>query len=85
MRGMDRQVAHRLVQGLTDGAWEDVLKGHPSRVAERLSSDRRILSKISPGELTKLMDPLNHVGNAEARCQRFVEKVLDPIVSKYGK
>jgi adenylosuccinate lyase len=83
--GGDRQKVHETIRVKSSEAWDEVMKGKPNPIEALLASDRTISTRIGRRELTKLMDPVSYVGDAEERCERFVKKEIDPIVNRYGR
>lgn len=82
-KGGDRQKVHEMLRKKSFAAWEKVMQGQPNPVEEMLAEERSVSSKIAPRELHRLMDPVRHLGDVEARCERFLKKDLDPILAKH--
>lgn len=82
--GGDRQKVHEIVRVKSFEAWEAVMKGMKNPIADLLSRDRTVASKLSRPELEKLLDPKAYVGDAPARCEAFVRERMDPLIAKYG-
>jgi adenylosuccinate lyase len=64
-------------------AWEEVMKGKPNPLPELLKRDPDIAAAVRPEEVDMSLDPAQHVGDAEERCETFVHEVLAPVLSVY--
>jgi adenylosuccinate lyase len=81
--GGDRQKLHELIRVKSFAAWEEVMKGMPNPIEMMLADERGVSSKITRTELHTLMDPRAHVGDAEKKCEEFVETEVDPIIASH--
>ncbi|MGA2665799.1 MAG: lyase family protein, partial [Nitrososphaerales archaeon] len=84
-KGGDRQEIHELIRVESFAAWEEVMKGRPNPLAEMLSANAEISSKLKPAEIGRLLDPRHHTGDARERCAAFVKEAIDPALRKHGK
>jgi adenylosuccinate lyase len=84
-KGGDRQAVHELIRVQSFLAWDEMMKGRPNPLAKMLSRNSAISSKLTPGEVTRLLDPRHHTGDAEERCRIFVKESIDPVLRKHRK
>jgi len=75
-RGMDRQAAYRLIQGLAETAWDG---GTPFR--EAVGGDEIVKSLIDEEEMATLFDPTDQLRHVDAIFQRLglLESPEDPL------
>lgn len=79
-KGEDRQAAHEAIRVQSFKAWEEVMEGRPNPLAEMLSSDEMVSSRLKRAEVTRLLDPRRHVGDAARGSRAFVRERLDPVL-----
>jgi adenylosuccinate lyase len=84
-RGGDRQEVHERIRAASFRAWEQVMKGKENPMEEYLARIKSISGKITRKELHSLLDARNHIGDAPARCDRFLQMRVQPILNKYGR
>jgi adenylosuccinate lyase len=83
-QGRSRQEMHERLRVKSFEAWEEVMKGKPNPLPELLKRDPDIAATVRPEEVDMLLDPAQHVGDAEERCETFVHEVLAPVLSVYA-
>jgi len=59
------------------------MSGEENPLQSLLEKDETIRSKLDPEEIRELLDPTRYVGDAEERCEKFVKKIVRPVLSKY--
>jgi adenylosuccinate lyase len=84
-KGDDRQAIHELIRVESFAAWEEVMKGLPNPLAEMLSKNKTVASKLKPAEIKQLLDPRHHTGDATERCRILVKEAINPVLGKYRK
>jgi adenylosuccinate lyase len=82
-RGENRQRLHESIRVKSMAAREKVMHGEPNPLLKMLAADARISSKLKHGELTDLMNPTKHVGDASQKSLDFVEEVIDPMLAAH--
>lgn len=70
--GADRQEMHECIRQHTMAAWEVIQRGKENPLTERLSSDSAFLAFLPAERVKKLLDVVNFVGDAPARCGEFL-------------
>jgi adenylosuccinate lyase len=70
--GADRQEMHERIRQHSMVAWQAVQKGEDNPLIERLSSDDTILTFLPAEEVKGLLNTVNFVGDAPARCAEFL-------------
>jgi len=70
--GADRQEMHERIRQHAMAAWEAVQKGEANPLIGRLSSDDAIVTFLPAERVKKLLDVVNFVGDAPARCGEFL-------------
>ena len=84
-RGGDRQAIHELIRVESFAAWEEVMKGRPNPLAQMLSRNKEVASKLRVAEVKRLLDPRRHIGDATERCEVLVREEVDPVLEKHRK
>lgn len=84
-KGGDRQKIHELIRVQSFKAWEQVMKGKPNPLPRFLADQRAISSKLTKKEVSVLLDPSHHIGDAAKRCDDLVKGTIDPILAEHGK
>ena len=69
--GADRQEMHERIRQHTMAAWEAIQRGEGNPLVERLSGDSTLLDFLPAGRMRQLLDVVNFVGDAIARCTEF--------------
>lgn len=82
-KGEDRQKMHEKLRKISFKAWERLMSGEENPLQSLLEKDETIRSKLDPEEIRELLDPTRYVGDAEERCEKFVKKIVRPVLSKY--
>jgi adenylosuccinate lyase len=82
-RGEDRQRMHEKLRELSFRAWERVMAGERNPLPDLLKKDQTISSRLSHREIDELLDPTRHLGDASARCEKFVKTVIKTILLRY--
>jgi len=70
--GADRQEMHERIRQHTMAAWDAIQRGEENPLMERLSSDSDLLAFLPVGRVRELLDVVNIVGDAPARCAEFL-------------
>jgi len=70
--GADRQEMHERIRQHTMAAWEAIQRGEGNPLVERLSGDSTLLDFLPAGRMRQLLDVVNFVGDAPARCAEFL-------------
>ncbi|QQG48028.1 MAG: adenylosuccinate lyase [archaeon] len=81
-KGGDRQKLHEMIRVKSQLAWEEVMMGRANPIERLLAKEKSVSTRITGRELSRLMDPKRHVGDAASRCDSFVRSTLDPILAK---
>ncbi len=84
-RGENRQEMHEKIRIISSRAWAKVLAGKENPLLTLMKSDKVIRSKLSHREITQLMEPRTHTGDAKTRCEKFVREVAKPILAKHKR
>ena len=74
-RGGDRQELHEVIREHSLIAWAEMRAGRPNPLADRLSSDPRIIRYAPCREVRAWLDATGYVGDAPERARRFVAQV----------
>ncbi len=83
-KGGDRQQVHELIRVDSFKAWDEVMNGQPEparRDARRRT--QRISSKLGPSEISRLLDPRHHTGDAERKVRTLVRDSVNPVLKRY--
>jgi adenylosuccinate lyase len=70
--GADRQEMHERIRQHAMAAWEAIQRGEGNPLVERLSGDSTLLDFLPAGRMRQLLDVVNFVGDAPARCAEFL-------------
>ena len=70
--GADRQEMHERIRQHTMAAWETIQRGEENPLMERLSSDSVIVAFLPAERVRELLNAVNSVGDAPARCAEFL-------------
>ena len=81
--GADRQLLHEKLRQHSFVAWEAVMSGRESPLLQLLIGDSAISSKIGPQQIKKLLNPARYTGDATERCDKFLENVINPLLSSH--
>ncbi len=81
-RGKDRQEMHERLRKISSKAWKEVMKDKENPLYKLLKEDEIVGSELSEEEIKDLLDPSQHIGNAPQRCEKFLDDVVNPILSK---
>ena len=79
-KGEDRQELHERIRLKSFAAWEAVMEGKPNPLAELLSEDSLIGSKLTRRAIQGLLDPSAHTGRAEEACEEFLARRVAPLL-----
>ncbi len=78
-RGYNRQEMHDKLRDISIRAWERVDKGEPNPLFGMLREDEVIGKLENLGEIVKIE---NYVGDAEKRCEKWLEQELEPFLKQ---
>ena len=70
--GADRQDMHERIRQHTMAAWETVQRGEENPLSNRLTGDSALLAFLPADMMRELLDAVNFVGDAPARCAEFL-------------
>ncbi len=70
--GADRQDMHERIRQHTLAAWDAIQIGEENPLVERLSSDSALLDFLPAERMRQLLEVVNFVGDAPARCAAFL-------------
>jgi len=84
-KGSDRQEAHELIRQVSLKAWEAVMNGEPNPLERLLFQSREVSSKVTRKRLSALLNPATHTGDAEARCDALLKKVVAPVLAGHKR
>jgi adenylosuccinate lyase len=73
--GADRQVMHEHLRKHAMGAWEDIQRGIPKPLQERIFQETAFLEYLSEPELCALLEAGRYVGDAPQRARALVETI----------
>ena len=73
--GADRQEMHERIRQHTMAAWDAIHRGEENPLVERLISDSDLLAFLSAERVRELLDAVNFVGDAPARCAEFLRRL----------
>ncbi len=74
-KGANRQETHELIREYSMQAWTQITKGKKNPLIDLLSSDEMVLKYISKENIRKLFNPIDHIGIAKERTQKFLKKL----------
>ncbi len=84
-KGADRQEMHERLRRLSLRAWEEVMEGRENPLPSLLREDPVVGPLLTEEELGEALDPSRHVGEAVERCERFLEREVEPVLSRYAE
>ncbi|MEM3012779.1 MAG: lyase family protein, partial [Candidatus Hadarchaeales archaeon] len=84
-KGENRQEMHERLRKLSFQAWERVREGRENPLPSLLREDPVVGRLLTPEELEEVLDPSRHVGDAVERCDRFLEREVAPVLSRYAE
>jgi adenylosuccinate lyase len=80
--GADRQEMHERLRMHAMSAWEMVQAGQPNPLEELVAQDSVLLCYLAEGDLRRLMDASQHLGDAAQRARALAEVVRKAVFSK---
>jgi len=72
--GANRQDMHELIREASLASWSAVQEGKPNPLAEKLSSNKTILSYMSKEDVLSYLDANEYIGDAPQRTQMLIEE-----------
>ncbi len=84
-KGGNRQEMHERLRRLSLRAWERVMEGGENPLPSLLREDPVVGPLLTPQELEEVLDPSRHVGDAVERCDSFLEREVNPVLSRYAE
>ncbi|MFP4006254.1 MAG: adenylosuccinate lyase [Candidatus Hadarchaeia archaeon] len=82
-KGKDRQKMHERLRKISSKAWQKVNEGEKNPLPKLLKKDEIIVSEFDESEIEKSLNPNTHIGDAPSRCEKFLRKEVEPILSRY--
>ncbi|HTS88234.1 MAG TPA: adenylosuccinate lyase [Gemmatimonadales bacterium] len=79
--GGDRQAMHEVIRQTSLATQEEVGRGEPNRLLERLAADHTF-AKIPTARLTKELDPARYTGRAREQVAEFLDEYLAPLLAR---
>ena len=79
--GGDRQALHEVIRTHSLAAAEEVSRGEPNRLLERLAADHAF-AKIPTGRLQGELDPVRYTGRSAQQVAEFLDEYLDPLLTR---
>lgn len=73
--GADRQAMHEILRQHALAAWEDVQKGLPNPLIQRLAADPVIQNYLSPAEIVALLQASDYLGTAPERTRALANSI----------
>jgi adenylosuccinate lyase len=70
--GADRQEMHERIRQHSMAAWGAIQRGEENPLIERLSRDSALVAFLPAERIGELLDVVNFVGDAPARCAKFL-------------
>jgi adenylosuccinate lyase len=80
--GGNRQDLHARIKGHAMAAWDDVRKGEPPSLLERMQNDAELTRWVPAEQMTELVDTVGY-GRAAEMAESFVMGHLDPLLARY--
>lgn len=74
-RGANRQEMHEKIREIAMDAWNKINRGQPNSLAELLKQDKMITKFVAKAEIDKILDPAQHTGIAQKRCDLFLKEL----------
>ena len=79
--GGDRQAIHEVIRQTSLATAEEVSRGEPNRLLDRLAADHTF-AKIPTARLTAELDPARYTGRSTEQVGEFLEEYLRPLVAR---
>ncbi len=79
--GGDRQAIHEVIRQNSLASAEEVSRGEPNRLLERLAADHTF-AKIPTGRLQGELDPSKYTGRSEQQVAEFLDEYLAPLLAR---
>jgi len=79
--GGDRQTIHEVIRRSSLATADEVSRGEPNRLLERLAADHTF-AKIPTGKLKAELDPVRYTGRAAEQVEEFLTEYLAPLVDR---
>lgn len=79
--GGDRQAIHEIIRKSSLATQEEVSRGEPNRLLERLAADHTF-AKIPTARLTKELEPARYTGRSREQVGEFLDEYLGPLVAR---
>jgi adenylosuccinate lyase len=79
--GGDRQAIHEVIRKNSLATAEEVSRGEPNRLLERLAADHTF-AKIPTGRLQGELDPIKYTGRSAEQVAEFLNEYLAPLLAR---
>ena len=79
--GGDRQAIHEVIRQNSLATAEEVSRGEPNRLLDRLAADHTF-AKIPTATLSAELDPARYTGRSAEQVGEFLEEYLRPLVAR---
>jgi adenylosuccinate lyase len=79
--GGDRQTLHDVIRQTSRTTAEEVSRGEPNRLLERLAADHTF-ARIPTAALQQELDPLKYTGRSREQVAEFLDEYLGPLVRR---
>lgn len=79
--GGDRQQIHEIIRQKSLATAEEVSRGEPNRLLERLAADHTF-ARIPTPKLKGELDPLRYIGRSREQVGEFLDEYLRPLVAR---
>jgi adenylosuccinate lyase len=79
--GGDRQAIHEVIRQNSLTTAEEVSRGEPNRLLEKLAADHTF-AKIPTGKLRSELDPTKYTGRSAQQVGEFLEEYLTPLLAR---
>jgi adenylosuccinate lyase len=77
--GGDRQTIHEIIRRTSMTTADEVSRGEPNRLLERLAADHTF-AKIPTGKLKAELDPARYTGRSAEQVEEFLDEYLAPLL-----
>jgi len=81
LAGGDRQAIHEVIRQNSLATAEEVSRGEPNRLLDRLAADHTF-AKIPTATLSAELDPARYTGRSAEQVGEFLEEYLRPLVAR---
>ncbi len=81
-RGGDRQSLHEIIRDNALAAWAELRAGRPNPLADRMTSDPRLLALATAEDIASWLDARDYTGDAAPRTQQMADAIDSAVADR---